>query len=161
MHFGLKVGTIRTGKGKMFGATAEEVSVVTKPSAVDVHIQRVSVESTTIVPLTDGSVKGTMEEIEQERRQMIADALERQGLSQRDLARGSGRGWTTIQNWLKGRATPELTPEETIEMCGLLGCTLEDLAKMFPGRSKRRAAIKAYQALNTKKPPSDRDVDED
>ena len=73
---------------------------------------------------------------------MIAEALERQGMTQTDLASVLDRGWTTISGWISGRTTPELTPEETLELCRVFDCSLEDLTKMFPGKSRRRAAIK-------------------
>ncbi len=73
---------------------------------------------------------------------MIADALVRQGITQTDLAQMLGRGLATVQAWISGRSTPELTPEETIELCQTLNCSVHELAKMFPGRSRRRAAIR-------------------
>ncbi len=73
---------------------------------------------------------------------MIMDVLSRKGLTQQDLATLTGRGPRTIQSWVSGESIPELTPEEAVELCDLFGCTIEDLAQLFPGRSKRRAAIR-------------------
>jgi len=79
---------------------------------------------------------------------MIADALERQGMTQTELAIALGRSWTTVQAWVNQRATPEMTPEETLQMCQVFNCSLEDLVTMFPGRSKRRKAIQDYAKAN-------------
>jgi DNA-binding XRE family transcriptional regulator len=38
----------------------------------------------------------------------------------------------TIRNWEKGRTVPEWTPGQTLSVCQLLGCTLEELADAFP-----------------------------
>lgn len=84
---------------------------------------------------------------------MIADALERQSINQSDLARILGRGLATVQAWIGGRSIPEMTPEETLEMCQVFNCSLEELAKLFPGKSRRRAAIKSSHPANSKKEP--------
>jgi plasmid maintenance system antidote protein VapI len=92
---------------------------------------------------------------QQDRRQMIAETLERQGLTQTDLTVALGRGWTTIQGWISGKTIPEMTPEETLEMCQVFNCSLEDLVAMFPGRSRRRAAIKESHRVKHKKTPEE------
>lgn len=74
---------------------------------------------------------------------MITEVLVRQGLTQQDLAASFGRSTQTVNAWINGRSTPEMTPQETVDFCRLLGCTTEQLAEMFPGYSKRRAAITA------------------
>jgi transcriptional regulator with XRE-family HTH domain len=79
---------------------------------------------------------------EQERKRMIADTLRKKGMTQQDLAVILGRALGTVQNWIRGVSIPELTPEETIQLCRAVGCSLEELAQMFPGLSRRRAAIK-------------------
>ena len=73
---------------------------------------------------------------------MINQKLAEQGLTQQDLAQNLGRSLNTIQKWISGISIPEVTFEEAIEIRKSLNCTLEELAQMFPGRSKRRAAIK-------------------
>jgi transcriptional regulator with XRE-family HTH domain len=83
-----------------------------------------------------------MKNIEIDRRAMIASFLAEQRLTQEGLARAIGRHATTVRSWIGGRSTPELTPEEFMELCKVLGCTPEQLVLMFPGRSRRRAAIK-------------------
>lgn len=46
----------------------------------------------------------------------------------------------TIRNWEKGRTVPEWTPTETLTVCRVLGCTLEQLANAFPGaKNKKRS----------------------
>ena len=92
-----------------------------------------------------------MEKSDVEKKQMILDALARQGLSQVDLANMLDRGLATVQTWVSGTSTPELTPEEALEMCRVFGCSLEDLASMFPGRSRRRSGIKESHRAKLRK----------
>jgi transcriptional regulator with XRE-family HTH domain len=80
--------------------------------------------------------------LEKARKKMIADALRAKGMTQQDLAIQVGRALGTVQNWISGKSIPELTPEETAQLCAAFDCSLEDLAVMFPGRSKRREAIR-------------------
>lgn len=86
----------------------------------------------------------------EDRRLMISEKLAEKGLSQQDLATKIGRSLATVHNWIAGTTVPEVTFEEAIEIRESLDCSLEDLAQMFPGRSKRRAAIK--QSLRQKTP---------
>jgi transcriptional regulator with XRE-family HTH domain len=53
---------------------------------------------------------------------------ERAGLTQRQLAIGLGVTDQTVSNWETGRRTPTLTPQQTLKLCQILGCTLEELA---------------------------------
>jgi DNA-binding XRE family transcriptional regulator len=106
--------------------------------------------------LTEYCQSRMIEESQEARKKMIADALSRQAMTQNDLANLIGRGLTTIQAWISGRSVPELTPEETIELCKALDCTVEGLAEMFPGRSRRRAAIREkHRSKFTKKSTQD------
>lgn len=64
----------------------------------------------------------------------------RTGLTQEELARaladtfkriGSDRKVTkkSVSDWETGRHKPRFTPEETLEVCNLLGCSLSELAE--------------------------------
>jgi ribosome-binding protein aMBF1 (putative translation factor) len=75
------------------------------------------------------------------RKQMIEDALKKKGLSKLALARELGRSISTINRWIDGDSTPELTPQETVDMLKIFG-DLETLVQMFPGYSRRREAMK-------------------
>jgi transcriptional regulator with XRE-family HTH domain len=85
---------------------------------------------------------------EEARKQMIYEVLSRQGLSQQDLASLLGRSLRTVQSWISKESIPEVTFEEAIQIRDALDCTLEELAIMFPGRSKRREAIRKYARAN-------------
>lgn len=81
--------------------------------------------------------------LEKHRRKTINQVLVGNSLTQGDLAIAFGRSITTVNSWINGRSTPEMTPQETAEFCDFCGVTVYQLAQMFPGFSKRRAAIKA------------------
>ena len=75
------------------------------------------------------------------RKQMIEDVLQEKGFSKLALARQLGRSVSTINRWIDGDSTPELTPQETSDMLEIFG-DLETLIQMFPGYSRRREAMK-------------------
>lgn len=75
------------------------------------------------------------------RKQMIEDVLQEKGFSKLALARQLGRSVSTINRWIDGESTPELTPQETSDMLEIFG-DLETLIRMFPGYSRRREAMK-------------------
>jgi DNA-binding XRE family transcriptional regulator len=52
-------------------------------------------------------------------------------MTQKDLAEAIGVSETTIRNWEKGRATPQLTPKQTKALCKALNITLEELPDNF------------------------------
>jgi DNA-binding XRE family transcriptional regulator len=52
-------------------------------------------------------------------------------MTQNDLAEAIGVSETTIRNWEKGRATPQLTPKQTKALCNALHITLEQLPDNF------------------------------
>ena len=114
---------------------------MTKPStrAVNLAIRN----NSTLTAIRQRTIMNEHIISEKERRQMITEILARQGLTQQDLAFRFGCSFKTVNSWVNGRSTPEMTPQEAVDMCQLLNCTIQDLAKMFPGHSKRRAAISA------------------
>ena len=73
---------------------------------------------------------------------MILTALAKRDMTPEDLAKSIGRGITTIKSWISGDSLPEMTPLETKEICDLMGWSLDDLVRAFPGESRRRRAIK-------------------
>jgi transcriptional regulator with XRE-family HTH domain len=80
------------------------------------------------------------------RKLLIQKALGEKGLTQQDLAVLLGRSLRTVQSWISGESVPELTFEEVLEVREVLGQPIEELAKMFPGKSRRRAGIRAYHS---------------
>ena len=50
------------------------------------------------------------------------------GLSQRDIAIALNVTDQTISNWETGQRTPKLSPQQTLRLCRVLNCTLEELA---------------------------------
>lgn len=53
---------------------------------------------------------------------------ERAGLTQRQVADALGKTDQTISNWENGVRAARLTPRETLTLCRILKCTLEELA---------------------------------
>lgn len=53
---------------------------------------------------------------------------ERAGLTQRQVAEALGKTDQTVSNWENGVRAPRLTPRETLALCRVLKCTLEELA---------------------------------
>lgn len=60
--------------------------------------------------------------------EQIMRLRERVGLTQRQVAEALGKTDQTISNWENGVRTPKLTPRETLALCRVLKCTLEELA---------------------------------
>ena len=80
---------------------------------------------------------------ENERMETIKALLKARKMTQQDFATAVGRPLDTINRWIHGRSIPELTPVEFLLLRSTLECSFEDLAVLFPGESRRRAAIKA------------------
>lgn len=53
---------------------------------------------------------------------------ERAGLTQREVASVLGKTDQTVSNWENGVRVPRLTPGETLALCKVLKCSLEELA---------------------------------
>ena len=53
---------------------------------------------------------------------------ERAGLTQRQVAEALGKTDQTVSNWENGIRVPRLTPPETLRLCKVLNCSLEELA---------------------------------
>lgn len=53
------------------------------------------------------------------------------GIKQKELAEALGVSETTVRNWERGRATPELTIQQTKTLCRLLQCSLDELPDNF------------------------------
>lgn len=52
----------------------------------------------------------------------------RAGLTQRQVADALGKTDQTVSNWENGVRVPRLTPPETLALCRVLRCSLEELA---------------------------------
>lgn len=52
-------------------------------------------------------------------------------LTQRQVADAIGVTSRTVQSWELGEYIPSLTPLQTLKLCQLLDCSVEDLAKDF------------------------------
>lgn len=62
--------------------------------------------------------------------------LKERGLTQEKLARAVGKSLTTVHSWAVGRHTPTLSPGEMERLCSALGCSLAELAAMFPDKTE-------------------------
>lgn len=60
--------------------------------------------------------------------EQIMRLRERVGLTQRQVAEALGKTDQTVSNWENGVRAPKLTPRETLVLCRVLKCTLEELA---------------------------------
>ena len=78
-----------------------------------------------------------------ERMERIKALLKMRKMTQQEFAMALDRPLDTINRWIHGRSIPELTPVEFILLRKTLECSFEELAVLFPGESRRRAAIKA------------------
>lgn len=58
----------------------------------------------------------------------IMKLRERAGLTQRQVAEALGKTDQTVSNWENGVRSPKLTPKETLALCRILKCSLEELA---------------------------------
>ena len=58
--------------------------------------------------------------------------LKERQLTQQKLATEMGKSLYTVQCWASGKHLPRLNPVEMKNLCGLLDCSLDDLAEMFP-----------------------------
>jgi transcriptional regulator with XRE-family HTH domain len=61
---------------------------------------------------------------------------ERANLTQRQVADALGKTDQTVSNWENGVRAPKLTPSETLILCRVLKCTLEELAGETKGNNK-------------------------
>lgn len=66
----------------------------------------------------------------------IMKLRERANLTQRQVAEALGKTDQTVSNWENGVRLPKLTPSETLVLCRVLKCTLEELAGEIEGISK-------------------------
>lgn len=57
----------------------------------------------------------------------IMNLRKRQNLTQRQLAQAVGVTDQTISNWEQGVYKPRLTPAQTLALCRILECSLEEL----------------------------------
>jgi DNA-binding transcriptional regulator YiaG len=69
---------------------------------------------------------------ESKKREAFMLRLKERGLTQEKLARTLGKSLTTVHSWAVGRHTPTLSPNEMVRLCSALGCSLAELAEMFP-----------------------------
>jgi len=53
------------------------------------------------------------------------------GLTQREIAEAVSVTPRTVQSWELGENIPRLTPLQTLNLCQLLRCSIEDLARDF------------------------------
>jgi DNA-binding XRE family transcriptional regulator len=53
------------------------------------------------------------------------------GMTQRQLAEAIGVTSRTVQSWELGEYIPTLNPLQTLTLCRLLNCSVEDLARDF------------------------------
>lgn len=54
---------------------------------------------------------------------------EQQNLSVEDVASRLSKSHSTIRNWESGKTEPTLTVSETVQLCALYECSLEQLHK--------------------------------
>lgn len=52
-------------------------------------------------------------------------------LTQQKVAEAVGVTARTVQSWELGENIPRLTPLQTLRLCGVLQCSVEDLARDF------------------------------
>lgn len=57
-------------------------------------------------------------------------------LTQEQVARAMNKSLRTVNAWVSGEYTPRLSPNETLRLCEVLQCSLDDLAEMFPDRQQ-------------------------
>ena len=60
-------------------------------------------------------------------------ARSRAGVSQRSIAESLGLSVQTVGNWEGGRSVPSLDPDQMLRLCGVLGVSLDVLARGFRG----------------------------
>jgi len=72
-------------------------------------------------------IKPRLAEVLEECR-IIEQLRQRVGLTQRQVADALGKTDQTVSNWENGVRAPRLTPRETLTLCRVLKCTLEELA---------------------------------
>lgn len=54
---------------------------------------------------------------------------QRSGLTQVQLAELLGVRQATVSDWERGKAEPNLSPAQTLKLCQLLNCTLDELVE--------------------------------
>ncbi len=77
-------------------------------------------------------IKPRLQEVPEES-EIIERLRVKSGLTQRQVAEALGKTDQTVSNWENGVRTPKLTPKETLSLCRILQCSLEDLAGELPG----------------------------
>lgn len=91
-----------------------------------------------VKPFTGNSIYATMTASAQEAN--FVSLRQRAGLTQSQLATLIGVTDHTIRNWEKGRTIPVLTPSQTLVVCQVLKCSLEELAYSFSEASNTQNA---------------------
>lgn len=80
-------------------------------------------------------IKPRLEEVPEECKN-IEHLRGKANLTQRQVAEALGKTDQTVSNWENGVRSPKLTPSETLVLCRVLKCTLEELAGEIEGISK-------------------------
>lgn len=62
---------------------------------------------------------------------LLVQMRKRVSLTQRQVAEVVSVTVQTVSNWETGRSEPKLTPEQTLLLCRILQCSLEELVKGF------------------------------
>ncbi|MDJ0583008.1 helix-turn-helix transcriptional regulator [Crocosphaera sp.] len=60
--------------------------------------------------------------------QVMSQLRKKAGLTQRQVALAIGITDQTVSNWETGQRKPQLTPAQTLKLCNVLNCDLEELA---------------------------------
>ncbi|MCC5644754.1 helix-turn-helix domain-containing protein [Nostoc sp. CHAB 5824] len=80
-------------------------------------------------------IKPRLEEVP-EKCKNIEHLRTKANLTQRQVAEALGKTDQTVSNWENGVRSPKLTPSETLILCRVLKCTLEELAGETEGITK-------------------------
>lgn len=84
----------------------------------------------TVNRFTSKAVYGSMHE-ETSSGASLMTLRQRAGLTQKAVADALEVTDHTVRNWEKGRTVPEWTPAQTLLVCQMLKCSLEELASAF------------------------------
>ena len=64
----------------------------------------------------------------------LSSLLERSGVNLTQIAKALEKRHATVSDWNRGLHIPRLTPSEYVVLIGLLDCTPEELAEVFPDK---------------------------